>query len=56
MTNVEGRKPEGAPERRQIDASRLHGEGYRKLWARLRYDGTIITDKVNEPTSPIWTR
>ena len=22
--------------RRQIDASRLHGEGYRKLWARLR--------------------
>src|SRR3984893_1772190 len=25
--------------RRQIDASRLHGEGYRKLWARLRFAG-----------------
>ena len=25
--------------RRQIDASRLHGEGYRKLWARLRSAG-----------------
>ena len=25
--------------RRQIDASRLHGEGYRKLWARLRLAG-----------------
>ena len=24
---------------RQIDASRLHGEGYRKLWARLRFAG-----------------
>ena len=22
-----------------IDASRLHGEGYRKLWARLRFAG-----------------
>ena len=25
--------------RRQIAASRLHGEGYRKLWARLRFAG-----------------
>ena len=25
--------------RRQIDASRFHGEGYRKLWARLRFAG-----------------
>jgi putative transposase len=25
--------------RRQIDASRLHREGYRKLWARLRFAG-----------------
>ena len=25
--------------RRQIDASRLHGEGYRKFWARLRFAG-----------------
>jgi len=25
--------------RRQINASRLHGEGYRKLWARLRFAG-----------------
>ena len=25
--------------RRQIVASRLHGEGYRKLWARLRFAG-----------------
>ena len=25
--------------RRQIDASRLHGEGHRKLWARLRFAG-----------------
>ena len=25
--------------RRQIDASCLHGEGYRKLWARLRFAG-----------------
>ena len=25
--------------RRQIDVSRLHGEGYRKLWARLRFAG-----------------
>ena len=25
--------------RRQIDASRLNGEGYRKLWARLRFAG-----------------
>ena len=25
--------------RRQIEASRLHGEGYRKLWARLRFAG-----------------
>jgi len=25
--------------RRQIDASRLYGEGYRKLWARLRFAG-----------------
>ena len=25
--------------RRQIDASRLHGESYRKLWARLRFAG-----------------
>ena len=25
--------------RLQIDASRLHGEGYRKLWARLRFAG-----------------
>src|SRR5260221_12359282 len=25
--------------RRQIDASCLHGEGYRKLWARLRFPG-----------------
>jgi transposase InsO family protein len=25
--------------RRQIAASRLHGEGYRKIWARLRVDG-----------------
>jgi len=24
--------------RQQIAASRLHGEGYRKLWARLRFD------------------
>ena len=25
--------------RQQIAASRLHGEGYRKLWARLRFAG-----------------
>ena len=25
--------------RRHIAASRLHGEGYRKLWARLRFAG-----------------
>ena len=25
--------------RRQIDASRLHGEGHRRLWARLRFAG-----------------
>ena len=25
--------------RQQIVASRLHGEGYRKLWARLRFAG-----------------
>ena len=25
--------------RQQIAASRLHGEGYRKLWARLRFSG-----------------
>src|ERR1700732_590574 len=25
--------------RQQIPASRLHGEGYRKLWARLRFAG-----------------
>ena len=25
--------------RRQIAISRLHGEGYRKLWARLRFAG-----------------
>ena len=70
--------------RQHIAASRLHGEGYRKLWARLRFagvrtsprrvrrvmrengllaphrvgrtetrphDGTIITDKVNGPTT-----
>ena len=29
--------------RRQIDASRLHGEGYRKLWARLRFAGVRAT-------------
>ena len=28
--------------RRQIDASRLHGEGYRKLWARLRFAGAAF--------------
>ena len=27
------------PIRQQIAASRLHGEGYRKLWARLRFAG-----------------
>jgi putative transposase len=27
------------PIRRQIVGSRLHGEGYRKIWARLRFAG-----------------
>jgi hypothetical protein len=32
--------------RRQIDASRLHGEGYRKLWARLRFAGVRASPRV----------
>ena len=73
--------------RREIEASDFHGEGYRKIWARLRvagvrssprrvrrvmgengllaphrvgrnqektHDGTIVTDKVNEPKSGSW--
>ena len=32
--------------RRQIDASRLHGEGYRKLWARLRFAGVRASPAV----------
>ena len=32
--------------RQQIDASRLHGEGYRKLWARLRFAGVRAAPAV----------
>ena len=31
--------------RQHIAASRLHGEGYRKLWARLRFAG-VRTSRV----------
>ena len=37
--------------RRQIDASRFHGEGYRKLWARLRFAGVRASPRRVRPVT-----
>ena len=37
--------------RQQIAASRLHGEGYRKLWARLRFAGDRKSTRLNSSHS-----
>ena len=34
--------------RRQIAGSRLHGEGYRKIWARLRFAGVRASPVVSD--------
>lgn len=42
--------------RQQIAASRLHGEGYRKLWARLRFAGVRARACIvaSDPSHPAW--
>src|ERR1700690_4347513 len=35
--------------RQHIAASRLHGEGYRKLWARLRFAGVRTSARRDAP-------
>jgi putative transposase len=37
--------------RQQILASRFHGEGYRKIWARLRHAGVRTSARREERTA-----
>ena len=39
--------------RRHIATSRLHGEGYRKLWARLRFAGVRTSPRRVRPSSEL---
>ncbi len=38
--------------RREIEASEFHGEGYRKIWARLRFSGVRARPRIHAAKSP----